>query len=420
MLILRRTHKALGGFRRPTLAALSCLGLLVAGCTKEKPAEAPKAPQRFELSLDTLRMADSVVPRGATFGSILAAHGLDAPLTQRLVEACAGVFDVRKLRSGQPIHYAFDSTGRLRHLVYEPDALQWVRFDLDSLPRVQHHSRAVDTVQRTVGGTIETSLWDNLTAQGHSPTLIARVADILAWQVDFFSVQPGDQFRVMYKELRVDGKPVGLGDIQAVSFTQSGVESRAFLFQRGEYKGYYDGEGHPTKRLFLKAPLQYSRISSRFASARRHPVLRIVRPHYGVDYAAPSGTPVVTVGDGTVIARGWDPKGGGNYVKIRHNPSFTTCYMHLQAISSKVRIGGRIRQSDLIGWVGATGLATGPHLDFRFFRDGRPVNPLTVQPPPAPPLPEAILPEYLAMVEQMGGQLQAVATAFRSRPVKGA
>lgn len=364
-------------------------------------------------------MADSVVPQGATFGSILAAHGLSAPLTQRLVEACAGVFDVRKLRTGQPIHYAFDSTGRLRHLVYEPDALQWVRFDLDSLPRVQQHSRIVDTVQRSVGGTIETSLWDNLTAQGHSPTLIARVADILAWQVDFFSVQPGDQFRVMYKELRVEGKPVGLGDIQAVSFTQSGVESRAFLFEHGEHKGYYDAEGHPTKRLFLKAPLQYSRISSRFSAARRHPVLRIVRPHYGVDYAAPSGTPVVTVGDGTVIARGWDSKGGGNYVKIRHNPSFTTCYMHLQAISSKVRIGGRVHQSDLIGWVGATGLATGPHLDFRFFRDGRPVNPLTVQPPPAPPLPEAILPEYLAMVEQVGGELQTVATAFRSLPVKG-
>lgn len=389
---------------------------MLLGCSKKEEALAPKAPIRFDLSLDTLRMEDSVVPQGATFGAILASHGLSAPLTQRLVEACAGVFDVRKLRTGQPIHYAFDSTGRLRHLIYEPDQVKWVRFDLDSLPRVQQRSRAIDTLHRTVGGTIETSLWDNLTAQGHSPGLIARVADILAWQVDFFSVQPGDEFRVIYDEYQVDGKSVGIGDIQAVSFVQSGVKSSAFLFQHGSRSGYYDAEGHPTKRLFLKAPLQYSRISSRFSTARMHPVLRIVRPHYGVDYAAPSGTPVMTVGDGTVLARGWDPHGGGNYVKIRHNPSFTTCYMHLQAIASNVRIGGRIRQSDLIGWVGATGLATGPHLDFRFFRDGRPVNPLTVQPPPAPPLPEAILPEYLAMVEQVNGKLEAVATVFRSKP----
>lgn len=364
-------------------------------------------------------MADSVVPKGATFGAILAAHGLSAPVTQRLVEACAGVFDVRKLRTGQPLHYAFDHTGRLRHLIYEPDAVQWVRFDLDSLPRVQQHSRAIDTVHRTAGGTIETSLWDNLTAQGHSPTLIARVADILAWQVDFFSVQPGDEYRLMYDEYQVDGKSVGLGDIQAVSFTQSGVPSQAFLFQHGSHKGYYDAEGHPAKRFFLKAPLQFSRISSYFSAARMHPVLRIVRPHYGVDYAAPAGTPIMTVGDGTVLARGWDPHGGGNYVKIRHNQTFTTCYMHMQAIASRVRIGGRIQQGDLIGWVGATGLATGPHLDFRFFRDGRPVNPLTVQPPPAPPLPASILPEYLAMVEQLSSRLDAVAMVLRPRPVKG-
>lgn len=396
-----------------------CLSSFLAGCkdkTETPPTPSPKAPIRFDLSLDTLRMEDSVVPSGATFGAILANHGLNAPVTQRLVEACAGVFDVRKLRTGQPLHYAFDSTGRLRHLIYEPDPVQWVRFDLDSLPKVLHRTRKIDTLHRNVGGVIETSLWDNLTGQGHSPALIARVADILAWQVDFFSVQPGDEFRVLYDELRVDGKPVGLGEIQAVSFKQSGTESRAFLFQHGDHKGYYDAEGHPTKRLFLKAPLQFSRISSRFTSARRHPVLRIVRPHYGVDYAAPAGTPVVTVGAGTVLARGWDSRGGGNYIKIRHNPSFTTVYMHLQGIASKVQIGSRLQQGDLIGWVGSTGMSTGPHLDFRFYRDGRPVNPLTVQPPPAPPLPEAILPEYLALVGQVSVQLDAVATLSTPAP----
>lgn len=388
---------------------------MLSSCSGRKTPPPAAAEIRFGLSLDTLRLRDTIVPSGATFGSILASHGLDAPLTQRLVEACAGVYDVRKLRAGQPLHLAFDTTGRLRHLVYEPDPMQWVRFDLDSLPRVRRELHKVDTVARTAGGTIEGSLWDNLASQGHSPVLIARVADILAWQVDFFSVQPGDAYQILYDELQVDGRPVGLGDIQAVSFTQSGERSEAFLFRHVGREGYYDAEGHPAKRQFLKAPLQYSRISSRFTTARYHPVLRIVRPHYGVDYAAPSGTPVVTVGDGVVLARGWDPKGGGNYVKIRHNGTFATTYMHLQAIASKVRLGGRIQQGELIGWVGKTGCATGPHLDFRFFRDGRPVNPLTVQPPPAPPLDARIMPEFLAQMERVSGRLEAVATAFRPK-----
>lgn len=377
---------------------------------------AKPVPTRFGLALGALQFHDTIVPAGSTFGSILGFHGLDGSTTQRLIQACQGVFDVRKLRTGQPLHLVFDATGRLKHLVYEPDPVQWVRFDLDSLPKVLLQARKVDTVHRTVGGTIETSLWDNLTGQGHSPTLIAKVADILAWQVDFFSVQPGDQFRVMYDDFQVDGRSIGQGDIQAVSFTQSGVVSEAFLFRHGDRHGYYDGEGRPTKRLFLKAPLQFSRISSRFSSGRMHPVLRIVRPHYGVDYAAPSGTPVMSVGDGTVLARGWDPKGGGNFIKIRHNGSFVTEYMHLKAFGPKTSNGARVQQGDVIGYVGSTGMSTGAHLDFRFFRDGRPVNPLTVQPPPAPPLDAAVLPQFLAQAKTLSARLEAVAATDRPRP----
>ena len=368
--------------------------------------------------MDTTKISDTTVPDGATFSSLMSAHGLSAPVTQRLVEACAGVYDVRKLRAGQPLHLAYDTTGKLRHLIYEPDAVQWVRFDFDSLPKVRRELRKVDTVARSAGGTIEGSLWENLISQGHSPALISRVADILAWQVDFFTVQPGDEYQVLYDEFQVDGKPVGLGEIRAVSFTQSGVKSQAFLFGKKGSQGYYDAEGHPCKRLFLKAPLQYSRISSYYTSARFHPVLRITRPHYGVDYAAPAGTPVMSIGDGTILARGWDPKGGGNYIKIRHNATYTTTYMHLQNIASAVHIGGHVQQSQLIGWVGQTGLATGPHLDFRVFRDGSPVNPLNVQQPPAPPLPENVLPEYLAQINKVSLQLNAVATNFRPHATK--
>jgi len=410
MVPIRRTHS------KTALLALPLVALF-ASCGKKPPPPpaAPKAEVRFGLSLDTLRLQDTVVPGGTTFSQLLSSHGLTGIHTQRLVEACAGVYDLRKLRAGQPLHLAFDSTGALRHLVYEPDALQWVRFDLDSLPRVQKQMRKVDTVARSVGGTIEGSLWANLAAQGHSSTLIARVSDVLAYQVDFFSIQPGDEYRVLYQDLQVDGKSVGLGEIKAVSFTASGKTSEAFLFEHEGLKGYYDAEGRPCKREFLKAPLQYSRISSTFSNGRLHPVLRIVRPHHGVDYAAPAGTPVMSVGNGTVIARGWDSRGGGNFVKIRHNGTFSTCYMHLKGIAGSVRLGGRIGQGQVLGWVGSTGMSTGPHLDFRFFRNGTPVNPLTVVPPPSPPLPAAILPEYLALVGKISGELVAVATNFRPK-----
>lgn len=381
-----------------------------------QPVPPPPPVIRFGLSLDTLTFRDSVVPSGATMSTLLSGYGLNAGYVYKLSEVSAETFDIRRIRAGRPLYLAFDSTNRLRHLVYEPDALQWVRFDLDSVPRVHKEERKVDTVERTAGGTIEQSLWMNLTAQGHSPALVSRVADVLAWQIDFFTVQPGDQYRVLYDELRVDGKAFGLGRIKAVSFTQGKETSQAFFYQHGDIQGYYDEKGHPCKRMFLKAPLQYSRISSHFSNGRMHPVLRIRRPHHGVDYAAPSGTPVVSIGDGSVLTRGWDPKGGGNYVKIRHNATFSTTYMHLKGFASGLKAGQRVHQGDLIGYVGATGLATGPHLDFRFYKNGHAVNPLTVQLPPAPPLPAALLPEFLAKVGDVGLALESVAADFRPAP----
>ena len=398
------------------VAGLAAVGFLVLRPTPPKTVapSKPPAPVRFGFSLDSVAMRDSTVPRGGTFASILASVGWAPAATHKLIQASRGVFDLRGIRAGRPLHFVTDATGRLRSLIYEHDPVQWVRFDLDSTqPRVVRGNHRVDSVERTVGGTIELSLWNNLISQGHSPELVGRVADILAWQVDFFSIQPGDKFRVVYKDVAIDGKSVGVGDILAVSFEQAGRVSRAFLFKRDGKQGYYDANGSPCKRQFLKAPLQYSRISSRFSRGRFHPVLRIVRPHHGVDYAAPSGTPVMSVGDGTVIARGWDPKGGGNYIKVRHNATFTTCYMHLKGIAGGTQTGARISQGELIGWVGSTGLSTGPHLDFRFFRDGRPVNPLTVEPPPAPPLPQDIRTEFFAQAARIGVTLDAVAADFR-------
>jgi murein DD-endopeptidase MepM/ murein hydrolase activator NlpD len=268
-----------------------------------------------------------------------------------------------------------------------------LRMDLDSLPKVSLIPLKVDTVQRVVDGTIATSFWEDLVSKGHSPALVGRVADILAWQVDFFALQSGDAYRVYYDEFQVGGKGVAQGTIHAVRFQQGATVSEAFHFKQGEIEGYYDAQGHPAKRAFLRAPLQFSRISSFFTGARMHPVLRIVRPHFGVDYAAPAGTPVVAVGDGTVITRGWGG-GGGNTIKIRHDNGCMTGYMHLKGFAKGVSLGGRIQQGELIGWVGSTGLSTGPHLDYRFWKNGTPVDPLKVVTPPPPPLPSTLMPQF--------------------------
>jgi murein DD-endopeptidase MepM/ murein hydrolase activator NlpD len=390
-------------FSPPHLRAALVLACLLCACGKEEP-DVPKPqpiPERHGIPLVRLTAKDIALPSGTTLGSLLASHGHDAGMTHRLAQACKGVFDLRQLRSGDSATLFCDSlNGRLKHLVFRPDPMTLLRMDLDSVPQVTRIALPVDTVQRVVQGTITSSLWNDLVSKGHSPALVGRVADILAWQVDFFALQPGDAYRVYYQEFQVGGKGVAQGTIHAVRFQQGQTVSEAFHFRHGDAAGYYDGQGHPAKRAFLRAPLQFSRISSHFTGARMHPVLRIVRPHFGVDYAAPMGTPVVAVGDGTVITRGWSG-GGGNTVKIRHDNGCMTGYLHLQGFAKGVAVGRRIQQGDLIGWVGSTGISTGPHLDYRFWKNGSPVDPLKVVTPPPPPLPASVMPTFQQTVAKI-------------------
>jgi murein DD-endopeptidase MepM/ murein hydrolase activator NlpD len=168
----------------------------------------------------------------------------------------------------------------------------------------------------------------------------------------------------------------------------SGKDFFAIPFEQDSSLSFFDEEGNSLRKTFLKAPLKFSRISSRFSNSRLHPVLKIRRPHHGVDYAAPTGTPVYSVGDGKIIAKAWDKKGGGNYIKIKHNGTYTTGYLHLNGFAKGIKVGDFVKQGDLIGYVGKTGLATGPHLDFRFYRNGKPVDPLKVDAPPVEPISE--------------------------------
>jgi len=211
------------------------------------------------------------------------------------------------------------------------------------------------------------------------------LSDVFAWTVDFFGLYPGDKFRVMYDELMIDSTSIGIGTIYAAWFEHRGEMNYAFRFEQDSAYSYWDEKGNSLKKSFLKAPLRFSRISSRYSGSRMHPVLKIYRPHTGVDYAAPAGTPVVAIGDGAVVEKGYN-HAAGNFVKIRHNSVYTTGYNHLSRFGKGIEKGVRVKQGDLIGYVGSTGYATGPHLDLRFWMNGKAIDPLKVKSPPVEPI----------------------------------
>jgi murein DD-endopeptidase MepM/ murein hydrolase activator NlpD len=218
------------------------------------------------------------------------------------------------------------------------------------------------------------------------PNLANKMSEIYAWTIDFFGLQKGDSYKVIYDRYFVEDQYIGLGKVQAAKFNHGGSNLYAFYFEQNGSGDYFDEEGNSLQRTFLKAPLRYSRISSHFSNSRMHPVLKIRRPHHGIDYAAPSGTPVHTVGDGVIVKKGYQKRGGGNYVKVKHNGTYSTTYMHLKGFAKGIKVGKHVKQGDLPGYVGQTGLATGPHLDFRFYRNGKAVNPLKVESPPSKPI----------------------------------
>jgi murein DD-endopeptidase MepM/ murein hydrolase activator NlpD len=233
--------------------------------------------------------------------------------------------------------------------------------------------------------TINSSLWNDVVRAGYNPLLALRLSDIYAWSIDFFGLRKGDSFMAIYEELYVGDKFVDIGTIHGAYFTHAGREYDAYRFIQDEVAQYWNEKGENLRKAFLKAPLSFSRISSGFSYARRHPVTRVVRPHTGVDYAAPRGTPVMSIGDGVVIQKSY-AGGGGNTVRIKHNSTYTTAYLHLHNYAKGLAVGKRVRQGEVIGYVGSTGLSTGPHLDFRVWKNGKAINPLTMEAPPADPI----------------------------------
>lgn len=343
----------------------------------------------YGIPADSFDLIPGHIKRNGFLSDILIKHGVSMQEIDQALRTSRSVFDVRTLRSGN--NYILfcdrDSAARARYLVYEHDPTVCYVFSFNDSLNITMFRKEIKSEIKYASGTIETSMWDAMMNGGLHPNLAVSLSEVFAWTVDFFGLQKGDNFKVIYEELSIDGKPLGSGKIYGAQFTRSGVSIVAIPFIQDEKESYFDVEGNSLRKAFLKAPLQFSRISSHFSSARMHPILRIVRPHYGVDYAAPVGTPVHAIGDGRVISA-TNEGGAGRMVKIQHNSVYATAYLHLSRFGDGVASGKFVSQGQIIGYVGTTGLSTGPHLDFRFYKNGSPVDPLRVDAPPVEPVAE--------------------------------
>ncbi|HOO42154.1 MAG TPA: peptidoglycan DD-metalloendopeptidase family protein [Bacteroidales bacterium] len=340
----------------------------------------------FSLPSIGYEMENDIVRRNENFADILQRRGIDYSVIFSISRDFRDVFDMRKLKAGNAytLLYIPDSA-QPSYMIYEEDFRRHVCFSLTDSLWVSRCEFPLVTEEKFVDVTITTSLWQNLEEAGYNPLVANGLSEVYAWTVDFFGLRKGDTFRAYYQAYMLNGKEVEAGPILAASFIRSQEEQMAFRYVQDSMPGYWDQNGINLQRTFLKAPLRFSRISSGFSYARRHPVTRVVRPHTGIDYAAPAGTPVMSIGEGVVTERKYT-RGGGNTIKIKHNSVYTTAYLHLSRYAKGLAVGKRVAQGEVIGYVGSTGVSTGPHLDFRVWRNGKPINPLKMESPPADPV----------------------------------
>ncbi len=356
--------------------------------TQEPIVEKPEPVMLFNLPVDSFNVIPGQVRSGQNLSDLLLSKGISLSRIDEISKKSVLTFDVRKMKVNNQYYFFMNrkDTNRLDYFIYEIDKVDYVVYQLNDSLKIYKEEKPIVTLIKTASGVITSSLWNTMTAQAIDVNLALDLSDIYAWTIDFYGIQKGDKFRVIYEENFVYGKSVGIGRIFAAQFVHSNEDFYAFRFTQNKEDSYFDQLGKSLKTAFLKAPLKFSRISSQFSNHRFHPVLKIYRPHHGVDYAAPTGTHVVSIGDGTVVAKGYQAAGGGNYLKIKHNSTYTTSYMHLKGFAPGISQGVRVHQGQLIGFVGSTGLASGPHLDFRVYYNGTAVNPLTIKSPPTDPI----------------------------------
>ncbi len=381
------------------IVALIVLVLLITKCRTHKPlvdevleefidtTESKQEHLKYGIPIDDFTEIKGNVKSGQSLSSILDKYGIFPNKVYEITQKAKKVFNVRNIKRGQSysILMSKDSISKPEFFIYENTDREYIVFDLQDTISVYKGERPIIKESKSICGTIESSLWNALAGNSSSALLSDEISGIYQWTIDFFGIAKGDSFKVLYDEETVNGKPIGIV-VKAAVFTHMGKDYYAFPFEQDGKVDYFDEDGENLQKSFLKAPLKFSRISSRFTGRRFHPVLKRYRAHHGVDYAAPTGTPVYSIGDGKIVTKSYQKNGGGRYIKIKHNSVYSTCYMHLSRYASKTSPGMTVKQGQVIGYVGQSGIATGPHLDFRVYKNGTPINPLSMKSPSKSPI----------------------------------
>jgi murein DD-endopeptidase MepM/ murein hydrolase activator NlpD len=370
--------------------------------------------EEFGIDLTGFHVEKGKIRPNQFLAEILLPYGINYQKITELSHKSKRVYDIRKLNAGK--NYTLicddDSVHTAKFFIYESSPINYVVYDLRDTLRIYHGQRPVDLEERTASGVINSSLYQTLMDQDLSPALAMELSDIYAWSIDFYRIQKGDFFKVVYNVKKVKDEIVGIDEISAALFQHEDVPFYAFQFAQDEGPDYFDEQGLSLRKAFLQAPLKFSRISSGYTKRRFHPVQKRWKAHLGTDYAAPTGTPIMTVGDGVILEAKYS-KYNGNYVKVKHNHTYTTQYLHMSKIASGVRPGTRVKQGQTIGYVGSTGLATGPHVCFRFWKNGTQVNHRHEKIPPSEPIKPAYKKAFEEFLEKEKARIDNIDLALK-------
>lgn len=378
----------------------------IADNTKEKPA--PAIIKEYGFVLNDYDVVRDTIKSGDNFGLILGTHGVNPNKIFDIVHKVRDTFNPRKIIIGKPyvILKERDSARTPKVFIYENDLINYTVVDLRDSVAVYTAKKPVTITKRTVAGVINSSLTEAIQEEGLSYLIAHEMSNIYQWSIDFFRLQPGDRFKIVYNEKYInDTIYAGIENIEASVFYHQEKPYYAFNFMVDSISGerdYYDEKARPLQSFFLKAPLDFFRISSRFSPNRFHPVQKRWKAHKGTDYAAAHGSPIRSTANGVVIASSYTA-GNGNYVKIKHNDTYTTQYLHMS--QRLVKQGQRVKQGEIIGKVGSTGLATGPHVCYRFWKNGVQVDPLRQNLPSAEPIADKYIQTFFAAIEPLKDEL---------------
>lgn len=351
----------------------------------EKLEEIFEPTIEYGMALDSFVVYKDVIAPNQFLANILLKYHIPYPEIDQLVKKSESIINIKNIAAGKKytILCSKDSIGKAQCFIYEPNETEYVVFDMRDSISIYKGQKEVVTKIKHLKGTINSSLYKTLSDKNVSHILAIEMANVYAWTIDFYSIQKGDWFDVVYEEKYVANKFIGIGKVLAANFNHYGKNFYAYQFTQDGVSNFFDEKGNSLKRAFLKSPLEFGKLTSGFTMKRFHPVQKINKPHLGTDYAAPTGTPILATGDGIVVESAHKAY-NGNYVKIKHNSTYTTQYLHMSKRIAKT--GQRVKQGDVIGLVGSTGLATGPHVCYRFWKHGQQTNHLKEETPPAEPV----------------------------------